>query len=157
MTIRKAEERDIEAVCAITVAAWTPIYETYRRELGDEIFETFCSDWQSGKRASVTVAMRGERGYVTERDGRVVGFISYFADTRTKTGVIGENAVAPDCRGQGIAGAQYAFVFERMREEGLTGARVTTGLDESHAPARRAYGKAGFEAGMPSITYYRNL
>ena len=35
MTIRKAEERDIEAVCAITVAAWTPIYETYRRELED--------------------------------------------------------------------------------------------------------------------------
>ena len=34
---------------------------------------------------------------------------------------------------------------------------VTTGLDDGHAPARRAYEKAGFEKNLPSLTYYKKL
>jgi hypothetical protein len=36
-------------------------------------------------------------------------------------------------------------------------AAVTTGLDEAHAPARAAYRRAGFAAGAPSVTLYREL
>jgi hypothetical protein len=34
---------------------------------------------------------------------------------------------------------------------------VETGGEESHAPARRAYAKAGFEAEFPMMRYYRKL
>jgi hypothetical protein len=36
-------------------------------------------------------------------------------------------------------------------------ARVTTGGDPAHAPARRGYEKAGFGADLPSVTYHREL
>jgi hypothetical protein len=36
-------------------------------------------------------------------------------------------------------------------------ATVGTGGDPSHAPARRAYAKAGFGPAIPSLTLYRLL
>jgi hypothetical protein len=36
-------------------------------------------------------------------------------------------------------------------------AKVHTGLDPSHAPARRAYEKAGFTTQLPTVDYYRKL
>jgi hypothetical protein len=36
-------------------------------------------------------------------------------------------------------------------------ATVQTGLDEGHAPARRAYERAGFDISHSRITYYRKL
>ena len=44
-----------------------------------------------------------------------------------------------------------------MRKEGLRYAQVTIGLDVRHAPARKAYAKAGFEKGFGSITYTQKL
>ena len=34
---------------------------------------------------------------------------------------------------------------------------VSTGLDEGHAPARRAYERAGFEKHLDSVTYCKML
>jgi len=51
----------------------------------------------------------------------------------------------------------YDFVMERMKEAGMKAVRVNTGADEAHAPARRAYEKAGFERSIPSVMYYREL
>jgi hypothetical protein len=36
-------------------------------------------------------------------------------------------------------------------------AKVTTGLDDAHAPARAAYARAGFSAAVASVTLYREL
>ena len=36
-------------------------------------------------------------------------------------------------------------------------ARVTTGLDAAHGPARAAYRRAGFVHEVPSVTFYREL
>ena len=44
-----------------------------------------------------------------------------------------------------------------MRAAGLRCVQVSTGGDDSHAPARRAYEKAGFRPGVPSLTLYREL
>ena len=46
---------------------------------------------------------------------------------------------------------------DAMRAAGMTFCKVATGLDDAHAPARRAYEKAGFDKSVPSITYYRTL
>ena len=40
---------------------------------------------------------------------------------------------------------------------GALAVRVTTGADDAHAPARRAYEKAGFEKSLSSVTYYKKL
>jgi hypothetical protein len=44
-----------------------------------------------------------------------------------------------------------------MRDEGMRLATVSTGGDASHAPARRAYEKLGFGAGIPAVTLYKLL
>jgi hypothetical protein len=36
-------------------------------------------------------------------------------------------------------------------------AMVTTGLDEGHARARRAYERAGFDRSLHFLTYYKEL
>jgi hypothetical protein len=47
--------------------------------------------------------------------------------------------------------------LDRLRTAGMGYARVTTGGDPAHAPARRGYEKAGFGADLPSVTYHREL
>ena len=51
----------------------------------------------------------------------------------------------------------YGFALQRMREAGMTAATVGTGGDPSHAPARRAYEKAGFGPALPTVYFYRSL
>ena len=51
----------------------------------------------------------------------------------------------------------YDFAVERMREAGMHVAVVSTGGDASHALARRAYEKAGFTVGIPSVWLSQKL
>jgi ribosomal protein S18 acetylase RimI-like enzyme len=158
--IRALEPGDVEAVVAIAVAAWEPIYAEFHRRMGDELFATACPNWQAEKGRQVRHACEPDSPAlvcVAERDGEVVGFVTFRADERSGIGEIGNNAVRPDCQRQGIATALYRHALDRMRALGMRFARVGTGLDPSHAPARRAYEKAGFDVELPSVTYYRRL
>ena len=89
--------------------------------------------------------------YVAEQGGVVVGFVSVQLNAQTFIGEIGLNAVHPDHAGAGIGSKMYDVVLNRMRQAGMRVATVSTGGDASHAPARRAYQKAGFTVGVPSI------
>jgi tetrahydromethanopterin S-methyltransferase subunit E len=51
----------------------------------------------------------------------------------------------------------YKQAMARMKELGVAVAAVGTGSDPSHAPARRAYEKAGFGAGLGSVYLYKRL
>ena len=158
ITVIPAEEAHIPVVCDIALRAWADIWRVYRRELGDEAFETCYADWETRKTNAVTADMRSGRGFVALLDGRVVGFISYAVKPGMPgVGIIGNNAVDPAFRGRRIGPEMYAFVLDRMRRDGLLYAQVTTGLDDGHASARRAYEKAGFEKGLGSITYTQKL
>ncbi len=157
IVITAAKPEYIEPAVQIAIAAWTPIREIFRKELGDELYEGFFTDWQASKRSDVERGLMSGRGYVALLDGRVVGFISYMLSDDGKIGTIGTNAVAADCRGRGIGPRLYAFVQEKMRGEGAIFARVETGGDDGHAPARRAYEKAGFERFLPHRCYYKKL
>ena len=44
-----------------------------------------------------------------------------------------------------------------MREEGAEYVCVTTGGDDGHAPARRAYESVGFREFLPSRRYFKKL
>ena len=87
----------------------------------------------------------------------LVGFVTYQLDEAALTGTIGNNAVDPRWQGHGIATALYRRTLEVFRQAGMRVARVTTGLDPAHSPARAAYRRAGFEHEVPSVTLYREL
>jgi len=72
-------------------------------------------------------------------------------------GEIGLNAVHPDHAGQGIGAAMYEKVMAKMKAAGTVLATVGAGGDPSHAPARRAYEKAGFGPALPSVYLYKLL
>ena len=76
---------------------------------------------------------------------------------RIYIGEIGNNAVHPDWRQKGIAQQLYAAALQHFRDQGMRFARVQTGMDGAHAPARRAYERAGFDIHHEDITYHMKL
>ena len=155
--IRPVKPEDAEAVIAVAKEAWATIYNGYRDQLGDGIFDLFFPDALEKKGEAVRQNVASGTCYVTEVEGRVVGFIHYAYSAAERIGIISHNAVLCEMRGRGIAGRQYATVFEELKRLGAIGVRVQTGLDDAHAPARHAYEKAGFRSNIKSITYYKEL
>lgn len=153
--IRRATEADTDAVLNIACRCWEIIYDGYRNILGDELFDGVYDKPLEVKMQCVRQEVMEDRTFVAELDGVVCGFASYRVDG--SIGVVGHNAVLPEYKGRGIAGKLYDKVFEMFYAHGCTIATVHTGLDDGHAPARRAYQKMGFEVGLPSIQYYKKL
>jgi len=94
---------------------------------------------------------------VTDREGRVVGFIAYSLDSLRRVGTIHYNAVAAECQREGLGTQQVEHVLALMREAGMDHATVGTGLNDGHGPARRVYEKAGFEPVIEYRMYARRL
>ena len=157
--VRAAEPDDADACAAIAIAAWQRVHDSYQTLLGEELHELLFADWRQKKAREVIQVVQGqpERALVAVAAGVVVGFATFRVDAAGNTGEIGNNAVHVAWQGRGIATTMYQAVLAHMRDRGVHVVRVTTGLDEGHAPARAAYGKAGFQQGVPSITYYLKL
>ena len=66
-------------------------------------------------------------------------------------------ALVPAHAGRGIGTRMYEHVLGIMKARGMAVATVSTGGDPAHAPARRAYEKAGFGDPLPSVSLYRPL
>ncbi len=155
IVIRPATMADAAAAIEIARKCWAPIYEGYGKILGEELYGTIAPNPLQDKADHVQTMIAENRTFVAECDGVICGFCGYVVNG--EIGQIGSNAVLPECKGRGIAGMLYERVFEEFRLRGCTAALVKTGLDDGHAPARRAYQKMGFEVGLPSITYYKKL
>jgi GNAT superfamily N-acetyltransferase len=158
--VRDLEPQDVERVVQIAVMAWAPIYGAYRQTLGEDLFAAMYPDWQADKARQVRTACLPENPAmvsVAVEDGQVVGFITYYSNDASHVGEIGNNAVHPDWQGRGIGPEMYHHTFQRLRALGMRFVEVHTGGDPAHAPARRAYEKAGFDVSLPGVTYYRRL
>jgi predicted N-acetyltransferase YhbS len=158
--IRPFRPGDLPALHAVREAAFAPVFAGLRARLGPEIapvalaaaedeqaalLDRICAD---GSDAAVLVA---------EADGTVVGFVAFSVDAASRVGEIGLNAVRPDRAGRGLGTGLYAAALAAMRARGAVVATVSTGGDAAHAPARRAYEKAGFGPSIPSLHLYRTL
>ena len=157
LIIRPFEEPDMERVLEIAELAWEPIYDGYRKAMGEELFLAFYPDWRSSKRAHIRKIMRSGCGFVTLIEGNVVGFCSYAHEDGAQTGTVMDNAVHPDWRGNGIGAMQNRWILEFLRSRGVKYVCVHTGLDDAHAPARKTYERVGFDRSIPNVVYYQEL
>lgn len=158
--IRPFEPDDKQTLDQIRILAFQPVFRSFRALLGEEIgpivvaaaeqeqadyFDELCNSTSSH---SVFVALV---------DGKTVGFASASLDPDTKIGELGFAAVHPEFAGQGIGTQLCEHCLAHMTAAGMKVAAVGTAGDPSHAPARRAYQKAGFGPTIPSLWMYRTL
>jgi GNAT superfamily N-acetyltransferase len=157
--VRSFRSDDLAWVMETANMAWRGINGAYRTAYGDELFALLVPNEHARKGEEMREICREspESVFVCEENGRRVGFMHLVFDREQGIGEIGNNAVDPECGLKGIGQQMYRFAFERFRAEGMRYAKVQTGLDEGHAPARRAYERAGFDISHSKITYFRKL
>lgn len=160
LSFRPARDADLPALDAIRQAAFEPVFASFREILGDELYERV-QGRADAEQAELLRSFFAEDSvwevFVAELDAEAVGFVVVRVDANTEVGEIGLNAVHPSHAGRGIGTAMYEFALDLMRRKGARAATVATGGDPSHAPARRAYEKVGFDRGIPSVWYCRLL
>ena len=97
VTLRTAEQQDVQRVGDIAVAAWQRIFDNFKNLVGEEIYREHWSNWQNRKRQEVVghLERSSETMLIAEIEGKVVGFLTYRLDDVKLIGEIGNNAVAP--------------------------------------------------------------
>lgn len=157
---RGFEPGDLPRLHQIREAAFRPVFLSFRTIVGAEIAKVaFASAEreQADLLDRICAAGASHDVLIAVGDGEIVAFCAMSLDRDTGVGEIGLNAVHPDHQSSGIGAAMYALALDRMRAAGMRVATVGTGGDPSHAPARRAYEKAGFGPAIPSLHMYRML
>ena len=159
-SIRPFEPGDLPALQHVRQAAFEPVFQSFREIVGAEIAAiafTHADADQAKLLDDICAAGSGHHVLVVTVGEEIVGFVSFTIDTDKGMGEIGLNAVHPGHAGRGLGTWMYEHVLVRMKELGAALATVGTGGDPSHAPARRAYEKAGFGPALPSIYLYKLL
>ena len=156
--IRHVRDDDIDALIELTLMAFEPIFKSFAKILGNEIYPILYPDWKATQTAVVENEIRNEdvMVWVGEIDGKVVGLITQKLDQESKMGEVRFLAVHPDVQNRGVGSALNKFVLEKMKKAGMSAAMVSTGGDPSHAPARRTYEKVGYIP-LPFVNYYQKL
>lgn len=150
--IRPVKRKDFLQIEGIIRKIWDIGLDYLREKRYGLIGGKRWDDWKVKK--SLTAYKKNKKNvYVTELNGKAVGFFTYTLDKTTKIGTVGENGIHPDYRGQGIGSMQLKQVLQILRANGMKYAEVATGLNEGHLPARRMYEKAGFRPLLKSVLY----
>lgn len=158
--IRPYTQADLPALHAIRAAAFAPVFASFRAIVGPEIAAlglTTAEQEQADLLDAIAKPGSGHTLAVAEVGATPVGFVSWKPNIAPNVGEVTLNAVHPDHGGKGIGTALYEHALANLKSAGMLLATVGTGGDPSHAPARRAYEKAGFSVHLPSIYMYRKL
>jgi GNAT superfamily N-acetyltransferase len=157
MVIRPLIEDDLDAVVEFSLRAWAPVFASFAKVLGSDIYPRLYPDWSTGQAKAVRDVCAGEHVFVADIAGTVAGFSAVvIRDDDPRTGEIDMLAVDPDHQRHGVGAALIAHAVDHLRGAGVVLVDVATGGDPGHAPARRAYAKAGFTP-LPLVRYYRAL
>ena len=155
--IRQARSSDVDAMVRVTVAAFEPIFISFKQILGSQVFPKIYPDWRVIQQREVESAWTNKRidVWVAEVDGSTIGLIAYeLRDDRV--GEVRLLAVHPDFQNEGVGTKLSTFALGKMRDAGMEMAEVATGGDQSHAPARSTYERTGYTA-LPLVRYYKWL
>jgi len=156
--IRPQLDADIEAIVALSLRAWQPVFESMGRVLGPRINRLVYPDWAAGQARAVEDVCRDESMtvWVAEVGARPAGFVAVVFRDNPPSAEIEMIAVDPDQQNQGIASALLDHASGWLSAAGVRLVQLGTGGDPGHAPARRTYEKAGFTA-LPLVRYYKEL
>jgi ribosomal protein S18 acetylase RimI-like enzyme len=157
--IRPYRDSDAPDVVQLSLRAWAPVFASELAMVGAEIFERLNGqDWRIRQRRDVEDALANEnmRVWVADVGGRAVGFVAAKLDVDDGIGEIYMLAVDPDHQRRGLGSALTDVATDWIRDAGLPIAVIDTAGDDSHAPARRTYEKAGYRP-MPIVRHFKAL
>jgi ribosomal protein S18 acetylase RimI-like enzyme len=156
--LRAIEDDDLDRVVELSLAAWAPIFTSFRELLGDQLYFLAYPDWrESQSRAVRSICSDPEAEcWVAVPNGHAVGFVAFRVrlDREPLAGEIEMIAVDPAHQRQGVATRLLEFALDRLHAAGVSVVELATGGDAAHAPARRLYEQAGFRP-LPLARYYR--
>jgi GNAT superfamily N-acetyltransferase len=160
ISIRPMQQDDVEAIVALSLRAWEPVFTSFNNVLGDALYRHIFPDWRKLQAEVVGSMCRNSKQYsglVGDVDGAVGGFLLYELKRETLTGAIELLAVDPNYQRLGLSLGLNSAALDIFRKEGMQMAFVSTGGDPGHAPARAAYEKAGFDRPLTVVQYYKWL
>jgi ribosomal protein S18 acetylase RimI-like enzyme len=147
VTIRPLEPGDTEAVVALALRAWTPVFPSIEEAYGATLFRRWYpdGDWRPAQEAAVRRALADlQTSVAVDAGGAVVGYASVSLNADESMGEVHMIAVDPDAQRYGVGSRLTAEAVERIRAAGMSIAMIETGSDPGHAPARATYARAGF-------------
>lgn len=159
MDIEPYESCNLEAVVALSLRAWAPVFDSLEKVMGADVFQAFYADgWRAGQRKAVETVCTDENlhVWVAVEDGSVVGFVAVSLRAEDSMGEIYMLAVDPESQRHGIGMALTRYALDWMTEAGMSIAMVETGGDPGHAPARSVYENTGFGL-LPIARYFKKL
>jgi GNAT superfamily N-acetyltransferase len=157
--VRAFEERDQDAVIALSLRAWAPVFASLEKVLGESgVYSQMHPDWRVDQEEAVRAACgaKGMRIWVAELDTVVAGFVAARLDHQESMGEIYMIAVDPVHQCKGIGSLLTSYALQWFKDSGMALAMVETGGDPGHAPARRTYEQAGF-VHLPIARYFKKL
>ena len=155
--IRSFDGSDLEEIVNVSLLAWEPVFDSFKQLLGSEIYSFLYPNWRESQAEGVKAICRDSERVsvlVAELREKIVGFLAY--QIKGQTGEVELLAVHPDHQGLGIGTELNNRALEEMKAAGIVMVEIGTGGDESHAPARRSYEKAGYTS-LPLVRYYKHL
>ena len=158
MFMREYKSDDLDAVMALADQAWQPIRKMSREALGDFISDLLnpAGDAKSkGLQVKEQIDSGLYRIAVCEHENQIAGFITYRINGDAAE--ICNNAADGTLNLKGIGQMMYRYALDDCKKAKAKFVKVTTGLDPAHAPARRAYERAGFKKHLDSVTYFMEL
>ena len=158
--MRAVREQDRERLQQIRAAAFAPIFDGFRASVEPFVAERAFRRADAEQAEYLDTLLAPDSGwgiFTAEAGGEIVGFIGLRRDDMTRVGEVGLNAISPEFAGKGLGTEMFEFALNWLADQGMEVATVSTGGDEAHAPARRAYEKVGFTPSIPAITMYRRL
>lgn len=148
--IRAYRETDTSRIVELSLAAWEPVFASFRAVFGEPLYQRVHPDWRTDQAASVRGALERNHTWVSMIRDVITGFVNVVFQAEARQGEIHMVAVDPAVQRRGIATLLTEHALTEMRARGIDLAIVATGGDPGHAAARGTYEKAGF-IGAPSV------
>ena len=157
---RRLADADLDAVVALSLAAWAPVFASLEQQLGPTVFTMIYPEWRRAQAAAVRAVCVDEENDVRVAcvDDEVVGFVAVglVAEGAARTGEIHMIAVDPGHQRTGVGTALMRQALTVAEAHGVQLAVIATGGDPGHAPARALYERFGFRP-LPGVRYYRTV
>ena len=159
MRIREYTPADLDAIIEFGIRSWTPVFPKMEEHYLPAVWKAFFPEgWQTYQRNAIqtTLADPDVKTFVVIIEDQPVGYASLKLHFDDMMGEVYMIATDPDHQGKGVAKALIEKSNAWFRENNMKITMIETGADDGHAPARRAYEKAGYSL-TPIARYFKEL